>query len=169
MEVKVPCDDLEAVGRLAESLGADDRGERTQEDIYFSHPCKDFGQSDEALRLRYSDGRWRITYKGPKVDQLTKTREEIEMDIDPGIENVLLKLGFRRNMVIRKNRRILLLDNVELSLDRVEGLGDFVELEYKGGSVERGKSEILDMMQKLGLKGSERRSYLELLLESQGI
>jgi adenylate cyclase class 2 len=33
-------------------LGAKKLADGTIEDIYFSHPAKDFGKSDEALRLR---------------------------------------------------------------------------------------------------------------------
>jgi adenylate cyclase class 2 len=167
VEVKVPCENLDAVRKRLLEMGATDGGEKDQEDIYLSHPCWDLGERDEALRLRGSGGRWRITYKGPKVDERTKTREEMEMEIDPRIEGVLERMGFERRMILRKTRHTMMLGNVEFALDRVDGLGSFVELEYKGDSVEEGKGEILSLMEELGLEGGERRSYLELMIDKR--
>jgi adenylate cyclase class 2 len=46
----------------------------------------------------------------------------------------------------------------------VEGLGDFVELEVQGDDAEAGRKMIEKLRDDLGLSGSERRSYLEMLL-----
>jgi predicted adenylyl cyclase CyaB len=54
---------------------------------------------------------------------------------------------------------------VHFCLDRVEGLGDFVEMEYQGQDLGEGKRRINELRTRLELKGNERRSYLELLLE----
>ena len=40
---------------------------REERDLYFNHPLRDFGETDEALRLRLVSGRCLITYKGPKI------------------------------------------------------------------------------------------------------
>jgi adenylate cyclase class 2 len=164
VEVKVPCYDLDELKERLMKRGARAIDEVTQEDVYLAHPCRDFSKSDEALRIRRSGEEWKLTYKGPKLDGETKTREELEIDIDPKVRGILEKLGFEEVMTIRKSRRVLMLDEIEFSLDRVEGLGDFVELEYKGESVEAGRRMIFLTMERLGLEGSERRSYLELLL-----
>jgi adenylate cyclase class 2 len=164
VEVKVPCYDLDELEKRLMKRGARAIDEVTQEDFYLAHPCRDFGKSDEALRIRRSGKEWRLTYKGPKLDGETKTREELEISVDPKVRGILEKVGFEEIMTIRKSRRVLMLDEIEVSLDRVEGLGDFVELEYKGESVEAGRRMIFQTMERLGLEGSERRSYLELLL-----
>ena len=54
-----------------------------QVDRYFSHPCRDFSKTDEALRLRKVGGHVAITWKGPRIDTATKTRREIELDLLP--------------------------------------------------------------------------------------
>ncbi len=84
-----------------------------------------------------------IEHKGPKVDDATKTQEELGLEVNPGIKNVLNRLGFTRRIALRKERQIMMLGDVELSLDRVDELGDLVEPEYKGSSVgERARSSI---------------------------
>src|SRR3954464_1627785 len=55
-----------------------------QSDKYFAHPCRDFSQTDEALRIRTVGEQSFVTFKGPKIDTTTKTRREIELPLDAG-------------------------------------------------------------------------------------
>jgi adenylate cyclase class 2 len=72
---------------------------------------------------------------------------------------------------VRKSRRKALVGwqdrQVEVSLDVVEGLGTFVELELIADAQEMAAAKvcIAGLAAKLGLRETERRSYLELLLE----
>ena len=54
-----------------------------QVDTYFAHPARDFGQTDEAFRLRRIGEKNYVTYKGPKIDATTKTRQEMERVASP--------------------------------------------------------------------------------------
>ena len=71
-----------------------------QEDIYLSHPSRDFRVTNEALRIRRIGDENRITYKGPRLSGPTKTREEIEISLDHGqvafeqLLRLLENLGF---------------------------------------------------------------------------
>src|SRR5207248_1410561 len=71
-----------------------------QVDHYFNHPARDFGRTDEALRLRRVGEQNFITYKGPKIDAATKTRRELELPLPSGSDvggrfsELLLTLGF---------------------------------------------------------------------------
>ncbi|MFP4169509.1 MAG: class IV adenylate cyclase [Methanomassiliicoccales archaeon] len=167
IELKVPDVDLEGVEELLSRKGAAFLREVEQMDSYLQHPCRDFGSTDEALRIREVDGETILTYKGPKVDAETKSREEREVALPSreGMETILRSLGFARVMEVRKTRRSYMLGEVEIALDRVDGLGDFVELEYKGGDPGPGRESILSLKDELGLRGNERRSYMELLME----
>ncbi|MGD0818152.1 MAG: class IV adenylate cyclase [Methanomassiliicoccales archaeon] len=165
IEIKTRSEDNGRVERLLLERGAKPLGEQDQVDEYFNHPCRDFAETDEALRLR-KDSHGRITYKGPKLDRSTKTREEIELDIDDldKMALILVRLGFRRVAKVSKRRKEYVLNGVTVSLDSVEGLGDFVELEVLGEDAEEGTSRIERLRDELGLVGNERRSYLEMLL-----
>ncbi|HEY3421119.1 MAG TPA: class IV adenylate cyclase [Methanomassiliicoccales archaeon] len=165
IEIKTRSEDNRKVEGMLLERGATLLGDHEQVDEYFNHPCRDFAETDEALRLR-KDSTGKITYKGPKIDRFTKTREEIEMEIDDldKMSAILVRLGFRSVARVKKKRREYLLDGVTVSLDSVEGLGDFVELEVQGEDAVKGRHMVETLRDELGLEGSERRSYLEMLM-----
>ena len=182
VEVKSRAPDLDAVKQRLEELGATFKNSHLEVDTYYRNPSRDFAETDEALRVREVNGKHILTYKGPKIDLLTKAREEHEVEVRSGdvgdmtfpggIDIILEKLGFTPVRIVEKKRDSYLLDGVTVCLDNVKGLGGYVEAELFGSEVEMIASEIelarnrvLDMMKKLGLSEFERRSYLELLLE----
>jgi adenylate cyclase class 2 len=167
IEVKSPCDDLRQVEKLLVEKGARLTCRRKQIDIYMSHPTRDFGNTDEALRIRKEADAGSLTYKGPKIDKDTKSREELKINV-PDTETLLAifhKLGFKESGRVEKLRTMYSIRGVIVCLDSVSDLGDFVESEYEGEDLKAGKEAILALMHELGLKGNERRSYLELLLD----
>ena len=89
------------------AVGASEGGKSQQTDWYFDHPMHRFAETDEALRLRRCDARTWVTYKGPKLDQLTKTRQEIEVELAPGeaaassFQALMQALGFRFVATVR--------------------------------------------------------------------
>jgi adenylate cyclase class 2 len=147
-----------------------------QSDTYLAHPARDFSRTDEALRLRRQGEATHITYKGPKVDTTTKTRQEVELPLPEGddyaarFEGLLVLLGFRVVAQVRKHRRIAFVEwdgaTVEISLDDVDGLGHFVELETQAdeAGLAAARRALASLATELGLTRDERRSYLELLL-----
>jgi adenylate cyclase class 2 len=167
LEVKAPCRDLAGLEGRLRAMGARRIEELEQVDVYYSHPARDFAASDEALRLRRENARSMITYKGPKLDRDTKMREEVELEVEDLERMALLleRVGFRPVRRVAKRRTVYAVGLVHICLDRVEGLGDFVEMEYTGDDLDAGKGKILELKQALGLEGNERRSYLELLME----
>jgi len=148
-----------------------------QEDIYFQHPCRDFSKTDEALRIRLKrfNGHFEafITYKGPKMEPHSKTRKEIEVQVeDPkGHEEILRELGFRRVFTVRKTREKYHVEKgIILALDEVEGLGKFIEAEALAEDdteMEKTVERLKNLLREVGVTRFERRSYLELLLEGE--
>jgi adenylate cyclase, class 2 len=169
IEIKAPCPDLDALEAKLKTVGARDFGRLHQEDVYYSHPSRDFGHTDEALRLRVENDLTIVTYKGPKLDPRSKTREELEVSLGNAevFDKILGRLGFQPVMRVSKQRKIFGLKGVSVCLDRVRGLGDFVEFEFEGEDLEEGRSKILALMLELGVKGNERRSYLELIMQKE--
>ncbi|KYC45078.1 MAG: CYTH domain protein [Candidatus Methanofastidiosum methylothiophilum] len=148
---------IEQILRMAELLE-----EKTEEDIYFSSPIRDFKETDEALRIRYSGDKAILTYKGPKLDKISKSREEYEAFVSGDIEQILEKLGYKKVLNVRKNRKIYLYKEFKISIDDVEDLGEYLEIELKSDNI-KDVERIENLFDDLFLE-SERRSYLELLL-----
>ena len=157
-------------GRLQE-LGAEEQHTLEQCDTYFAHPTRDFAETDEALRLRVDARGLRVTYKGPKLDPPRKTREEIEFPFDtsPGTARELFeRLGFSVVADVVKTRAEFSLPGSVVSLDTIEGLGTFCEVEVQASSVEQGREQLRDLCTTLGLAHLSPipESYLELLLRA---
>jgi adenylate cyclase class 2 len=165
--------------RLA-AMNAEIGDEVRQVDTYFAHPARDFASTDEALRIRRVGEANSVTYKGPKIDDTTKTRQEIELAIASGERAaadwmaLLVTLGFRVVADVSKRRRPFKVDcggvTVTGALDYVKGLGTFVELEIvaDNGQLADAKKRLIKLARRLELSKPERRSYLELLLEREG-
>jgi adenylate cyclase class 2 len=181
VEMKFPVADFAALRQRLRKRGARRAGTRPrrEEDHYFNAPDRDFAQTDEALRLRRIGSANYVTYKGPKRDTQTKTRTEIEVGIDNGEEaaedfcRLLRSLGYRDVTVVRKERTIYRMKAggfpVDICLDEVDQVGRFAELEIlaPASKLDAARNAVLKLAVELGLTGSERRSYLELLLEKR--
>jgi adenylate cyclase class 2 len=181
VEMKFPVADLAWLEARLAALGAAISAAQSEVDVYFAHPARDFAQTDEALRIRRKGPANFLTYKGPKLDATSKTRCEIELGLPPGEQQaqawtgLLDALGFTAVGEVYKVRRKGQVDwqgcRVEVSLDEVERLGRFVELELIAdqADVAAAKTCIGSLAGALGLElqRSERRSYLELLIEEE--
>jgi adenylate cyclase class 2 len=180
VEQKYPVVDLAQVEASLKTLHASAQPSIEQTDLYFSHPSKDFARTDEALRIRRVGQDNFVTYKGPKLDAATKTRQELEIPLQSGQEgfdqfsSLLSALGFRPVREVRKLRRPFELrwqDRlVHVVLDDVTSVGTFVELELVVGpdEVEAAKECIALLANQLRLDQPDRRSYLEMLIASEG-
>jgi adenylate cyclase class 2 len=177
VELKFPIADADEITLQLLARGAQHGGVVRQSDLYFQHPCRDFRQTHEALRLRRTDDGVRITYKGPIVDTRTKMRREIELPVgrDPAdvdqFHELLTILGFEPVRGVEKLRALYDLSwegrTLELAVDAVDGLGTFLEIEAMahGSDRDAARDAILRLAENLGLKNPERRSYLQLLIE----
>ena len=173
VEVKAKIDSFEEMEEKLCEMGAVKTKREFQEDIYFNSPVVDFAKTDEALRIRTTkeDGNSNIfiTYKGPKIDSQSKTRREIEMGIDDAqkCSGIFEAIGFKKVRAVRKNRQYYSYENFEISLDDVEGLDPYMEIEVAlsdGEDYSEAQNTIFKLFEKLGITdGFERTSYLELL------
>ncbi|WP_458188304.1 class IV adenylate cyclase [Haladaptatus sp. NG-WS-4] len=176
VEVKVRADH-EAVRERLEELGARYLGTVTQEDFYYDAPHRDFGETDEALRVRRESDEEgmveRVTYKGPLVETESKTRKEHETVVGDGdtVDALLSALGFEAAATVQKERERYQLDEYLVVLDAVAGLGEFVEVEVeaKERDVESAREGAYDVLHDVGLDPDDqiRTSYLGLLLRNE--
>ena len=184
VEMKFALSDAGAVEALRQQLaklGAEPAEPLEQRDIYLAHPSRDFAQTDEVFRVRCVGDENFLTYKGPVLDEIAKTRREIEIATAAGLTardqllDMLTSLGFRpvRDVVKRREPFYLLWQDrdLEIVLDNVHDLGWFAELEIIAEDSERDAARecLFALSQELQLGKSERRSYLRLLLEQDAM
>ena len=175
VKVKIPKEKTDIEKKLLE-LGAEFVGIEKHVDIYYNSPQRDFSKTDEALRIRNAKSEHKnveniITYKGPKIDSESKTRKEIEIKIDDenSADEILKALGFRASGRVDKTRKNYKLKEIYVSLDDVEWLGKFMELEIDSvkEDFELEKKRIFKVLKSFGFKKDDviRESYLEMLKE----
>lgn len=175
VEVKAKINSFDEMRERLDAIGAIKTKTERQEDRYFNGPVKDFAQTDEALRIRETISEEKhnlfITYKGPKIDAKSKTREEVEMEIEDGnkCSKILENLGFREVRTIIKDREYYRYENFEISLDNVHGLNPYMEIEINlddDSDYTKAQESIFELFERLRITdGFERTSYLELLEE----
>ncbi|MFX1483251.1 MAG: class IV adenylate cyclase [Promethearchaeota archaeon] len=183
VEVKVAIEDTELMKQKLVDSGAKELNSEVQIDTYFDHPCRKFVETDEALRVRTrrpldkegittSHSLKELTYKGPKLDKETKTRVEYSVGIGDDAEHlfsIFESLNFARITKITKRRTFFELRGITISIDDVEGVGLFLELEsiaHQKGEMESAKNAIFELLDELGITVEDtiRDSYLEMYM-----
>ncbi|GAB3679465.1 class IV adenylate cyclase [Salinarchaeum chitinilyticum] len=115
-----------------------------------------------------------VTYKGPLLEAASKSREEFETVVAEGAELAAAfdRLGFEPAAEVRKERQRYALGEFTISLDAVDGLGEFLEVETEipedagEGSIAEPREAARALLADLGCDPEEqiRTSYLGLLL-----
>jgi homotetrameric cytidine deaminase len=125
LEIKARDPDPARSLELALELGAEDRGEFAQRDTYFARATgrlkvrEQTPGDTELIQYRRSDE------AGPRVSHYRRVPA-------PDALREALEAALGTLVVVEKRRRLLLAGRVRIHLDRVEGLGDFIELEAVG-------------------------------------
>ncbi|MDB2242312.1 class IV adenylate cyclase [Halorubrum ezzemoulense] len=187
VEIKVPAD-LDATRERLREVGAEHVAAKRQRDTYYDAPHREFAETDEALRIRrempLSDGEGSassaddpaatITYKGPLLDEASKTRAEHETGVDDGeaLAAALSGLGFEPAATVEKRREFWAYDGFTVTLDAVTGLDEYVEIERaveSEGEVDAAREAAIEALDRLGLDADDqvRTSYLGLLLAGE--
>ena len=124
IEIKARCADLAAARAIARRVASEHVGLDRQVDTYFL-------TRSGRLKLRESSlsGGQLIPYLRPDRPGPKRSDYQVVPVPDPPVLKRILSeiLGVHR--VVEKRREIFLCENVRIHLDRVEGLGDFLELE----------------------------------------
>lgn len=118
------------------------------------------------LRLRTVPGRQELTLKGPRLEGgPSKTREELNVTVTGDVEPLLEALGFARTVSYQKRTSIYAFGGAAVSLDEVDGLGLFCEVEATDDDV------IEAVARTLGLDPSalEQRGYARLVKDAAKI
>lgn len=163
VEIKARIDGVEALLPIAQALADGPPQNIYQDDTFFA--C-----SRGRLKLRdFGDGRAELIHyhradaEGPKPSDYVRSTTD-----DPaGLREALTRAHGVIGRV-RKLRLLLLAGQTRIHLDRVEGLGDFLELEVvlRDGQTEQDGVAIADaLLAQLGVAASQRLAgaYLDLL------
>jgi adenylate cyclase class 2 len=172
IELKVRISSLDPVRQRLLRLNAQSCGRIHEHDVYYNAPHRDFGVTDEAIRVRYSNDHAVVTYKGAKIKtSALKAREELNTAVESGeiFEQMLDRLGFWKTAEVNKWRENYKLGTMAISLDSVDELGTFAEIEIMADNDDADASAQIEKISKeMGIQGEPiLASYLELLLSKR--
>ena len=172
---------------ISETLGASFGAPTVESDVFFTNEALGFPNEGKSLRIRRRGNYLAATFKGPRLDSQTKTREEIELTlvderpelteenarrVDEARANWIRfyeRLGFSQYGVVTKSRRRASTEyggrQFEITLDEIDGLGVFTELEVSAEKEEFAVARAVVMLlaQKLGLRETVTSSYLSMV------
>jgi adenylate cyclase class 2 len=139
-EVKLRFPDAAAARAAVAALGAERVRERHLEDnLLLDDSAASLAGGRQALRLRRTEGRAVLTFKGrPEVDGSgQKARPETETDVsDPdAAQSILLALGFAPSFRYQKYREVWEWRGVEIVVDETP-VGVFVEIEGAAAAID---------------------------------
>lgn len=181
VEIKLPISEADTIRGKLLGLGFREIGWLQEHDVYFDDAWNSVRRNGEALRVRETrdcrTGRVsaQLNFKGKKLDAATMTRQELETGVEDGdtCRELLQAIGyFPAVPQVRKERRMFKKDEVTACLDRVQGLGDFLELEILAAREEEKDAalrKIEGILQRLGYRISDtvQTSYLSMLQKIQ--
>lgn len=172
VELKVKIPSLDPVRGRLDVKNAQFLGKVHEHDIYYNAPHRDFAKTDEAVRVRYTNDHAVVTYKGPKIKKYgLKAREELNFAVECGetFEKMLDRLGFKKTAEVNKWRENYKYGGASISLDSVDELGTFAEIEVIAEHEGNNPTEKIEALAKeIGVAGEPLlESYLELLLEKR--
>lgn len=163
IEVKTPLAERARIEKKLSALGARPMWVRNQRDTFFDVP-------EGWLKLRETDGKPAelISYKrssehsGPRPSDY-----DVLVVGDGAAARRLLGRVLPLDRIVEKERTLWIYERTRVHLDRVGGLGEFLELEtvVEPGKLEEAAAENARVVETLGLKAEEfiAESYRDLL------
>lgn len=154
IEIKARIDSVERVARIAATLADSGPAEIAQDDTFFR--CND---SADRLKLRTfaPDRAELIFYRRANAAGPKESFYLITPVSTPDVLRESLALAWGQAGRVRKQRRLFIVGRTRVHLDRVEGLGEFLELEVvlaEGEGAEAGMAEAHALMATLGIAQS---------------
>ena len=124
IEIKARCHDLARARERAKAVATEWIGVDHQVDTYFR-------TSEGRLKLRESSlsGGQLVPYVRPDEEGPKRSNYQVIPVADPAGLKALLGQILGVHQIVEKEREIALCDNVRIHLDRVVGLGTFIEFE----------------------------------------
>ena len=169
VEIKARIASVEQLKTVAASISDGDPVEILQDDTFFH--C-----ASGRLKLRaFADGAGVLIFyqrtddKGPKQSFFTMSPTHA-----PDALRETLSLACGVSGRVKKHRTLFTLGRTRIHLDRVEGLGDYLELEVMladGEAVEVGEQEAYVVMTRLGITKQQlvEGAYLDLLARAPAV
>ncbi len=179
VEIKIKINNFEEIKERVSKVGKLIKAIKQIDEYYVPSHRDFFAQKPhptEWMRIRTNPDKVVFEYDrsiNKKENGEQECAEEYETEISDYEEfkKILNFLDFKKVITVDKQREYWDCGDLEIALDKIEGLGDFIEVEAKGDfkSTTDAKKACLEFLDKLGIKNAENiqinKGYPVLLLE----
>jgi len=133
---------------------------RQEDAIYVNHnhPFDQHVPGNQYLRIRQSNNQALFTVKQPLSNDLDAIEHEVAIDDAEEMREILLMLGYREEIQVKKYRRKAQYGEYEICLDDVDALGSFIEVEKitDEEDSEAVQNELFEFLMSLGIRKEDR-------------
>ncbi|MBI5529920.1 MAG: class IV adenylate cyclase [Candidatus Doudnabacteria bacterium] len=164
IEIKVQLENFDAVKAVLEQQGCVFSPVKEQKDTIFipnQEPTVPVPAGVNVLRIRRQKNKIVFTLKQSDFgNNLSKTEIETEILDGESMENAIAHLDYKKVAIINKTRQTCEFKGFEICLDRVEGLGDYLEMEKITDEDPKViQAEMMSQLESLGVDTSKRIDY----------
>jgi len=160
LEIKIKLENASHINSIRNSLNKLSRSAEKQTDIYYK-------VKNGRLKLRIINDKEgslilynRAENKGKRISHYTisKTKDFMELDF-------ILSRQFEILVKVYKLREIFISDNIRVHLDKVSGLGNYLEIEIIYSDLKEANKQMADLISRLSLDEKKfiKNSYSDLL------
>ncbi|MCU0680170.1 MAG: class IV adenylate cyclase [Planctomycetes bacterium] len=132
IEVKIQVTDFSDFKNKLEALGCVFSEPIFQEDTVYAREGISYDNiplGEMFLRIRKQGGKIIFTLKKPQSNELDCIEKELIVDDEQELIDIINLLGYREVITIKKRRQKTKWNDLEICLDMVEDLGNFIEVE----------------------------------------
>jgi len=171
IEIKLRVNDLDEVEERLKQQGCVLSEPISQHDTIYSLPSKsirgDFGDTKEghiAVRLRKQSDDTIFNLKKQLTNEMDNIEYETKVEDGETMHQILQLLEWKPEVEVKKTRKKGKLGEYEICLDRVEELGNFIEIEKMtddNADPEQARKELFEALKPFGLteKDEETKGY----------
>jgi len=165
IEVKAQVADLEEIKSKLVQLGCVFSEPVIQHDVIFVDdnygPFDEFQPGKNLLRIRESGGTFLFTIKQPASNEFDSIEYETKIDDPEEMKKAITLMGFHAMAEVHKTRTKAKLNEWEICLDAVEGLGSFIELEEiaEDPDAEEIQEKMFSLLESLGVTRKDRVTH----------
>ena len=168
IEIKLRVKNLAVLQKRLEEKGCILSDPISQHDVNYSkggiEEWKNAKEGDIMLRIRYLKDIAEFNLKQQRSNEMDNLEYETEVGDPKAMHNILLMLGYKPEVEVKKIRRKGKIGEYEICLDEVEKLGSYVELEKltsDDANPEKVREELFGVLESFGLsrKDEETKGY----------
>ena len=156
IEIKARIEDYQQTKKIFAKITQDKPVKLNQRDIFYN--LKSYRLK---MRTINNDSHELLFYSRPNSADMKLSKYKCFNIKHPKLVDKILSVSLGRTGEVKKVRQLFLKDNIRFHLDRVENLGDFIELEYvipEKESIQTAKKNVKFITEQLNIK---KKDYID--------